>query len=46
MHRFQLLEQMVKADNRQLTDMTLAEMDVYWEKAKGMVNEEIKINNA
>ncbi len=34
MHRFQLLEQMAKADGRQLTDMTLAEMDEYWERAK------------
>ena len=39
MSRFQLLEQMVKADNRQLTDMTLAEMDVYWERAKEKTNE-------
>ena len=39
MRRFQLLEQMVKADNRQLTDMTLAEMDLYWEKAKEKTNE-------
>ena len=35
MRRFQLLEQMVKADGRQLTDMSLAEMDAYWERAKG-----------
>ena len=34
MRRFQLLEQMAKADGRQLTDMTLAEMDEYWERAK------------
>ena len=34
MRRFQLLEQMVKADGRTLTDMTLTEMDEYWEKAK------------
>ena len=34
MHRFQLLEQMVKADGRTLTDMTLTEMDAYWDKAK------------
>ena len=36
MQRFQLLEKMVKEDNRQLTDMSLAEMDVYWERAKTM----------
>lgn len=34
MHRFQLLEQMVKADGRSLPDMSLAEMDEYWELAK------------
>lgn len=34
MSRFQLLEKMVKDDNRQLTDMSLEEMDVYWERAK------------
>lgn len=34
LRRFQLLEQYVKADGRSLTDMSLAEMDVYWEKAK------------
>ena len=34
MHRFQLLEQMVKADGRSLPDMLLAEMDEYWERAK------------
>ena len=36
MHRFQLLEQMVKADGRQLTDMSLSEMDEYWERAKSI----------
>ena len=34
MHRFQLLEQMVKADGRSLPDVSLAEMDEYWERAK------------
>ena len=38
MHRFQLLEQMVKADGRTLTDMTLPEMDEYWDKAKQCTN--------
>ena len=32
--RFQLLEKMVREDGRNLTDMSLAEMDKYWEKAK------------
>ncbi len=40
MHRFQLLEKMVKDDNRQITDMNLAEMDEYWEKAKEMNNKD------
>ena len=40
MHRFQLLEKMVKNDNRQITDMNLAEMDEYWEKAKEMNNKD------
>lgn len=34
MNRFQLLEKMVKDDNRHLTDMSLEEMDEYWERAK------------
>ncbi len=34
MNRFQLLEKRVKEDSRQLTDMSLEEMDVYWERAK------------
>ena len=38
--RFQLLEKMVKEDGRFLPDMTLPEMDVYWEKAKEMLNAE------
>ena len=37
MRRFQLLEQLVKSDGHQLTDMSLAEMDAYWEKAKQLV---------
>lgn len=32
--RFQYLEQQAKANGRQLYDMTLAEMDVYWNEAK------------
>ena len=34
MRRFQLLEQMVKDDGRKLTEMSLPEMDEYWERAK------------
>lgn len=34
MKRFQLLEKLVKEDGRNLTEMSLQEMDVYWEKAK------------
>ncbi len=33
--RFQYLEQSVSATNRKLSEMTLAEMDVYWNEAKG-----------
>jgi XTP/dITP diphosphohydrolase len=33
--RFKYLEKAVNADGKVLHDMTLAEMDVYWEKAKG-----------
>jgi MazG family protein len=32
--RFQYLESKAKESNKQLSDMTLAEMDVYWEEAK------------
>ena len=39
-HRFQLLEKMVKEDGRFLPDMSLAEMDEYWEKAKTMSEHE------
>ncbi|WP_203258556.1 nucleoside triphosphate pyrophosphohydrolase [Hyunsoonleella ulvae] len=33
--RFQYLEEKAKELNKSLTDMTLAEMDVFWEEAKG-----------
>ena len=33
--RFQYLESKAKENNKQLSDMTLAEMDIYWEEAKG-----------
>jgi XTP/dITP diphosphohydrolase len=32
--RFQYLEQAAKAAGKNLSDMSLAEMDVYWEEAK------------
>ena len=32
--RFQFLEQAAKKEGKQLSDMTLAEMDVHWEKSK------------
>jgi XTP/dITP diphosphohydrolase len=34
MDRFQLMECYVQAENRSFEDMTLEQMDVYWEKAK------------
>lgn len=34
--RFQFLEQQAEAQGRKLADMTLAEMDVIWEQAKGL----------
>jgi XTP/dITP diphosphohydrolase len=32
--RFQYIEERAKAENKKLTDMTLEEMDVYWNEAK------------
>lgn len=34
MKRFQLMEEMILAEEKDLTEMNLLEMDVYWEKAK------------
>ena len=34
--RFQHLERQAHANGKELSDMTLAEMDVYWEEAKGL----------
>ena len=34
MGRFQHLEEAVRADGNDLANMSLAEMDVYWERAK------------
>lgn len=33
-NRFQLMENMIQKDNQNIQDMSLSEMDVYWEKAK------------
>lgn len=33
-NRFQLMEEMAASEGKALADMTLTEMDVYWEKAK------------
>jgi XTP/dITP diphosphohydrolase len=35
-NRFQLMEQLIIADNKKIQDMNLEEMDSYWEKAKLM----------
>jgi len=32
--RFQIMEQEIKEEGKELSDMSLTEMDVYWEKAK------------
>ena len=34
--RFQYLEEKAKSINKPLKDMTLAEMDVFWEEAKSL----------
>ena len=33
-HRFQAMENLIKADDKKLPDMTLAEMDEYWDRVK------------
>jgi XTP/dITP diphosphohydrolase len=33
-NRFQFLEEAAQKENKQLSEMTLQEMDVYWEKSK------------
>jgi XTP/dITP diphosphohydrolase len=33
-NRFQFLEKSAKKEGKNLSDMTLTEMDVYWEKSK------------
>lgn len=37
--RFSAMEEMIKMEKKVLSDMNLAEMDVYWEKAKQQVGE-------
>lgn len=37
-HRFQYLEKGAEKDGRSLSEMTLPEMDEYWNKAKGIVD--------
>ena len=32
--RFDLMEKMIESEGRRLSDMTMSEMDVYWERAK------------
>ncbi len=41
MHRFELLEQYVLSDGKKLSELTLAELDVYYEKAKATINGEL-----
>jgi XTP/dITP diphosphohydrolase len=36
-HRFNFLEAESKKDGKELSDMSLAEMDVYWERAKSQI---------
>jgi XTP/dITP diphosphohydrolase len=35
--RFQLMENLVEAEDLELSEMSLSEMDVYWEKAKNIL---------
>ena len=39
--RFQLMENMVESENLKLEDMTLSEMDIYWEKSKNSLKKKI-----
>jgi XTP/dITP diphosphohydrolase len=36
MNRFQYLEKAAKKEGKELTEMSLSEMDVYWELSKKM----------
>ncbi len=44
MRRFNYLEQRVREEGKNLTEMTLAEMDVYWEEAKGFDGQQSIVN--
>jgi hypothetical protein len=35
--RFQLMEQLIQEEKQEIESMSLAEMDVYWEKAKAIL---------
>lgn len=37
--RFSAMEEMIQLEKKELSDMNLAEMDVYWEKAKHLIGE-------
>jgi XTP/dITP diphosphohydrolase len=39
--RFQLMENLIESDNLKLENMSLDEMDIYWEKAKNILKREI-----
>jgi XTP/dITP diphosphohydrolase len=38
--RFQLMENLVEAEDLELPEMSLSEMDIYWEKAKNILKKE------
>ncbi len=38
--RFKLMEELVAKENKQLSDMQLAEMDIYWDRAKLILRQE------
>jgi XTP/dITP diphosphohydrolase len=44
--RFQLLEDQVRKEGKNLSEMTLSEMDVYWEEAKRTANGERRTANS
>jgi XTP/dITP diphosphohydrolase len=39
MKRFQLMEELILADEKDIAQMNIQEMDVYWEKAKGIISQ-------
>ena len=38
-NRFQLMEKLIQEDQQEIQDMNLAEMDLFWEKAKKITQE-------